>query len=47
MTDTMMKILPFTIIMAAILIVPPIVIRLSKRANERAKEFERITFTVT
>ena len=47
MTETMMKILPFTIIMAAILIVPPVVIKLSKRANERAKEYERITLNVT
>lgn len=47
MTRTMMMILPFTIIMIAILVVPPIVVKLSRRANERAKEYERITFNVT
>lgn len=43
----MWMILPFTLIMLAILIVPPVVIRLSKRANERAKEYEHVTFNVT
>ena len=47
MTNTMWMILPFTLIMLAILIVPPVVIRLSRRANERAKEYEHVTFNVT
>lgn len=47
MTDNMKMIMPFTILMAAILIVPPVVVKLSRRANERAKEYERATFVVT
>jgi quinol monooxygenase YgiN len=47
MTDNMKMMMPFTILMAAILIVPPVVVKLSKRANERAKEYERVTFMVT
>lgn len=47
MTDTMKMMMPFTVLMAAVLIVPPVVVKLSKRANERAKEYERVTFNVT
>ena len=47
MTHAMMMILPITILMICILAVPPIVVKLSRRANERAKEYERVTFNVT
>ena len=47
MTNTMFMMLPLTILMIAILVVPPVVVKLSKRANERVKMMERLTLIVT
>lgn len=47
MTNTMLMMLPLTILMIAILVVPGIVVKLSKRANERARMMERLTLIVT